>query len=60
MDLYRCRRMTDEVKVLKLVSSMQGAALTTVGHINTDSPATYSELIQTLTKRFSPPNQSET
>jgi hypothetical protein len=55
----KLNQWSDEVKVLKLVSSMQGAALTTVGHINTDSPPTYSELIQTLTKRFSPPNQSE-
>ena len=55
----KLNQWSDEVKVLKLVSSLQGAALTTVVHINTDSPPTYSELTHTLTKRFSPPHQFE-
>jgi len=42
-----------------IMGLLQGVALITVGHINTDSPHTYSELTQSLTKRFSPPNQSE-
>lgn len=52
-NVSKLNQWSDEVKVLKLVSSMQGAALTTVGNINTESPTTYSELIQTLTQRFS-------
>ncbi|VDI23685.1 Hypothetical predicted protein [Mytilus galloprovincialis] len=38
---------------------MQGAALATVGHIDTNNPPSYNDLMQTLNKRFSPPNQSE-
>ena len=34
----KLNQWSDEVKVLRLVSSRQGATLTTVGHGNTDSP----------------------
>ncbi|CAG2187306.1 unnamed protein product [Mytilus edulis] len=49
----------DKIKVLKIISCMQGAALATVGHIDTNNPPSYNDLMQTLNKRFSPPNQSE-
>jgi hypothetical protein len=34
----KLNQWSDKVKVLRLVSSRQGATLTTVGHSNTDSP----------------------
>jgi hypothetical protein len=40
----KLNQSSDEVKVLRLASSMQRATVTTVGHSKTDSPPSYSAL----------------
>ena len=50
---------SSEIKALKLISCMQNEALAAIGDINTNCPPSYSELINTLTRRFAPENQTE-
>ncbi|CAC5393394.1 PLD3_4 [Mytilus coruscus] len=50
---------SSEIKALKLISCMQNDALAAIGDINTNCPPSYSELVNTLTRRFAPDNQTE-
>lgn len=50
---------SNEIKALQLIACMQGQALATLGDIDTNCPPRYENLIEILTKRFAPQNQTE-
>lgn len=55
----KLNQWTDEIKTLKLISCMQDSALSTLGEIDTNNIPHFEELINILTKRFAPENQTE-
>lgn len=52
-------KWTNLTKTMKLIACLQDVALATLGDIDTENLPSYDDLINTLTKRFAPKNQTE-
>ncbi|CAC5407230.1 unnamed protein product [Mytilus coruscus] len=50
---------SEDIKVLKLITCMNDAALSTLADIEIDNIPTYSNLVRILTKRFAPENLTD-
>ncbi|VDI48323.1 Hypothetical predicted protein [Mytilus galloprovincialis] len=50
---------SEDIKVLKLITCMNGAALSTLADIEIDNIPTYCYLVKLLTKRFAPENLTD-
>ena len=55
----KLNQWSEDVKSLKLIACMSGTALAVLGDIDTNKPPNYQELLDILTKRFAPSNQTE-
>lgn len=55
----KLNQWSEEVKSLKLIACMSGTALAVLGDIDINNPPKYQELLDILTKRFAPTNQTE-